>query len=219
MQSKLELLSHNPGLLLHVLCKQVQAMAWVERLLQVTAAAFAHPTRGALAQLPSPQIKPVLLAAAAVPPSLAGGGGSTQGKDPLSLPDFQAMVRRAAEPVWSQTLDPAGTSSAAAAAAAVRVLSAARDAILLEHSTARASWQTDLTCRYVRTGNREEHATAAVFFRPAAAKASCCSQEKCRNAASSLALQVEELACEPAWGLLAPYFWLPVQEVSEGSVA
>jgi hypothetical protein len=76
IQSKLDLLSSNPGLLLHVLCKQVQAMAWVERLLQVTAASSAHPTRGALAQLSSPEVRPVLLAAAAVPPSFTPSGAA-----------------------------------------------------------------------------------------------------------------------------------------------
>jgi hypothetical protein len=67
----------------------------------------------------------------------------------LSSDGLKAMIRRAAEPVWSQTLDPAASSSKRGrrAAAGVRVLSAARDAVLLEYSTGRASWQTDITCR------------------------------------------------------------------------
>jgi hypothetical protein len=72
----------------------------------------------------------------------------------LSPDEFEKMVRRAAVPLWSQTLDTAASStegnSRAAEAAAVRLLSAARDAVLLEYNTGRTSWQIDMTCRYVR---------------------------------------------------------------------
>jgi hypothetical protein len=154
IQSKLQLIANNPGLLLHVLCKQVQAMAWVERLLQLTAAASAHPQRGVLAQLASPAVRPVLLAAATVSPdstlSLHSRTQSNPSRKDLSQTEFQAMIRRAAEPVWS-LLAGEGSNSAEdsdrAVAAALRLLCAARDAVLLEYGTARSSWQADITVR------------------------------------------------------------------------